>query len=107
MPSFSLPLFDQPDPVPFQGRTAISRAASFSGAVHVAERGRGNQLARIRALWTVPRTMQEIADLTGIPINSMCSLKACLGAELEAVDRIRISWPGRRDTTRTRWRLKA
>ena len=104
MSSIGLPLFQEPE-IPYQGSTPISRSASRSGAEHVRPKY-AQKIARLRELWTVPMTMQDMAAQTGWPLASICSLKACLGSELEAVDTIDQDWGQGRITRRTRWRLK-
>jgi hypothetical protein len=107
MPDLSLPLFDLPDAVPYRGTTASTRAASASGAAYALE-GRGAKLARLRALYAEPRTMQDIARITGWPINTVCSLTGALkkrGEIDEAGSEIH-RWPDGRTTTRTQWQIR-
>ncbi len=109
MPAFSLPLFDQPDPVPYQGNTAISREASYSGAVHASETRSAN-IWKLRQLWREALTINDVAALAHLPVSSVCSLKAAIEDEIEAVDKEMIIWKSvdgkKRTTFRTRWRLK-
>src|SRR5262245_37427245 len=110
----TLPLFDDPVPVnrlreplpPFQGSTPQSAHASYTGAVH-ALATRSANISALRQLWREPRTINEIAAITGLPVSSVCSLKDAIKDELEIVDFETIDWgPGRRPTKRCRWRLK-
>ena len=89
---------------PFQGKTISSRHASWTGAEHAKET-RSRNLIVLQHLWIDPMTMQEVAELSGLPLSSVCSLKACL--DLEAVGFQSVEWPGRKPTKRTTWRLKA
>lgn len=112
-------LFSDPEPVdvravgprgealaPFQGKTAQTAHASYTGAVHATE-ARSANLTMLRQLWREPRTMNEIADISGLALGSVCSLKSLIEDELEEVDMQIIHWGGGKpDTKRTRWRLK-
>lgn len=114
-----LPLFPDSDPVdlravgqrgetlaPFQGKTAQTAHASWTGAVHATE-ARSANLTMLRQLWREPRTMNEIAEISGLPLSSVCSLKSSIEDELEEVDFEIKHWgDGKPDTKRTRWRLK-
>jgi hypothetical protein len=91
---------------PIAGRTAPARHSSYTGAVHAAETRSANIVA-LRQLWREPRTINEIAAITGLPLSSVCSLKSAIEDELEFVDFEVIDWgPRRRSTKRARWRLK-
>ena len=91
---------------PIAGRTTTSRHASYTGAVH-AEETRSANIVALQQLWREPRTMNEIAAITGLPMSSVCSLKSALEVELEAVDFELIEWgEGRKATKRTRWRIR-
>ena len=91
---------------PINGTTPKSRHASYTGAVH-ALHARSANLVALRQLWREPRTLNEISVLSGLPVSSVCSLKAALDAELEIVDFETVEWgEGRRPTKRCRWRLK-
>lgn len=103
-PALSLPLFDEPDPAYYRGSTARTKATSASGAV-LALKDRQTKVARVRALWTQPRTIQELAQITGYAIGSICSLKKCLAAELVEVDDVEKLWPDGRVSRRTRWQI--
>lgn len=106
MPALSLPLFDQPDPSYFRGTTARTRRTSASGA-KAALQGRATKIATLRRLWAHPRTLQEVAAISGYPLASICSLKKCLESELlEEVGEQEKFWPDGRVTRRTVWRLK-
>ena len=104
MPSLSLPLFDLPDPTYFRGSAPLAVAASYSGAV-AALVGRGAKLAHVRSWWTVARTMQDVAALTGYPLASVCSLKKCLGADLQAAGWVYHTLPDGRQTRRVLWKV--
>lgn len=109
---FAAPLADvtQVSPVgcarpPFQGATVQSRHASYTGALTAQDR-RSENIATLRALWRQPRTIQQVAALSGLPVASVCSLKACLRDQLEVVGLEAVSWgPDRRATKRTLWRI--
>jgi hypothetical protein len=101
--NIGLPLFDEPQ-VPYQGTTATTQAASASGARYALE-GRGAKLARLRALYSEPRSMQTIARLTGWPISSVCSLTAALKKDLREAGSEIQTWPDGRTTTRTQWQI--
>lgn len=93
-------------PVPFQGLTVASRHSSWTGAEH-AEETRSANIAAIRAHWKEPHTIIEIAELTHLPISSVCSLKSAIEDELEFVDYEPIDWgEGRKATKRSRWRIR-
>jgi hypothetical protein len=91
---------------PINGNTPLSRHASYTGAVHAAD-ARSANIVALRQLWREPRTINEIAAITGLPVSSVCSLKSALGDELEEIDLEVVEWGvDRRATKRTRWRLK-
>ena len=102
-PSFD---FSRADLPPINGRTVKARHASYTGAVH-ALKSRSANLVALRQLWREPRTLNEISVLSGLPVSSVCSLKAALEAELEVVDFETVEWSHGRTTKRCRWRLKA
>ena len=100
--------FESAEPLtaPFQGSSPASTHASWTGAVS-AQRAWSANLTMLRQLWREPRTLNEIAAISGLPITSVCSLKASLADELEIVDYETIVWgDGRRNTKRCRWRLR-
>lgn len=97
---------DEPAAPPIQGLTPRTVASSASGSVKARE-SRALKVDRIRRLWRVPRTMNEIQALSGYPLSSVCSLKACLEHELKEVDQVEHRWPDGTTTFRTRWQLKA
>src|SRR5579862_7035706 len=91
---------------PIAGRSPAARHASYTGAVH-AQETRSANLTALRQLWREPRTINEMAAITGLPVSSVCSLKSALEDELEVVDFELVEWgDGRRPTKRTRWQLK-
>jgi hypothetical protein len=99
---------EQPDlfSAPINGKTPQSRHASWTGARH-AEETRSANIVALRQLWHEPRTMNEIAAITGLPITSVCSLKAAIEDELVFVDYEVIEWgTGRRSTKRSRWQIR-
>lgn len=104
MPAVSLPLFDQPDPTFYRGSTARTRRTSASGAV-AALSHRKQKIDTLRRLWTQPRTLQEMAAISGFALGSVCSLKKCLERELVAVDTVQKLWADGRVTSRTRWKI--
>ena len=85
---------------PISGSTTMSRHASATGAL-AAWKDRSPNLRRMRELWQTPRTIQEVADLTGLPINSVCSLKAAISNELTEVGFQTVHHSGGRATKRT------
>lgn len=91
---------------PHQGRTDATRAASASGA-RAAVHDRAFKIDRVRRAWRQPHTMQEIAQLTGYELTSICSLKDCLRHELCEVDTQTRRWPSGRTTARTVFQLTA
>ncbi len=97
--------FAEPLP-PFQGRSPRARHASLSGAV-CAARTRSANMQRLRDLWQEPHTLNEVAALSGLPLTSVCSLKANLEDQLEVYDYAVIEWPHRMPTKRCRWRLRS
>lgn len=101
----SLPLFKDDLP-PINGSTVLSRHASFTGALK-AQTHRSANLTALRQLWKEPRTMNEIAAITGLPLSSVCSLKAAFGGEIQAFDVIPFQWGDGTITKRTRWKLTA
>lgn len=91
---------------PFQGKTPQSAHASYTGAL-AAQETRSANLATLRDLWRQPRTINAVAALSGLPVASVCSLKACMGDALEVAGLESVSWgPERRMTKRTRWQLR-
>jgi len=92
---------------PYQGLTPETRQASASGA-RKAVRGRGVKVARLLELVAEdgPITMNRIAELTGWPISSVCSLLAACRDELEPAGQQTVWWPDRTCTKRTLWRIK-
>lgn len=106
MPHVGLPLFAEPYTAPYRGSTPQSRSTSASGAV-TALTGRSQKIEQLRALWAVPRSMQDVEALSGLPLASVCSLKACLGDELVECGEQQIRWPDGRTTRRTLWKLKS
>lgn len=106
MPYHSTPLFDHPEPVPYQGRSQETRAASFSGAV-VASQRRGQKLHRLLDVIREqgPLTLNEMAEFTGWPLSSICSLQAALKPQLETAG-YEVVHVGTRATKRTRWRIR-
>ena len=104
MPEVSMPLFDQPDPTFYRGTTARTKRTSESGAL-AAQVDRRRKIDRVRAVWTQPRTLNEIAQITGFGLSSICSIKKCLDGELVEVDEVEKFWGDGRVTKRTRWQL--
>lgn len=99
--------FYHPEAAPIHGVTAESRASSTTGAA-CAEETRSRNIVRMRVLWKTAHTLNEMADLMGLPITSICSLKSALEAALtfdsyEHVDH----GPQRKATKRKRWRLRS
>lgn len=92
-------LFDPP----YQGRTVQSRHASYAGA-QAAQATRSANLALLAQLWGTPTTLQQMAAQTGLPLASICSLKACL--DLEPCGHETVMHAGGRTTKRTLWRLR-
>lgn len=91
---------------PIAGATVQARHASYTGAVHAAE-ARSANIVALRQLWREPRTINEIATITRLPVSSVCSLKSAIAGELEFVDYELVEWgDGRRPTKRSRWRLR-
>lgn len=91
---------------PINGSTPMARHASYTGAVHALESRTANILT-LRQLWREPLTINEVSTISGLPVSSVCSLKAAIADELEAVDFHIVHWgDGHRDTKRTRWRIK-
>lgn len=91
---------------PVNGHTPQARHASYTGAVSVCE-ARSANIVALRQLWREPRTLNEIAVLSSLPLSSVCSLKAAMAQELEFVDYESIEWgDGRKATKRSRWRIK-
>lgn len=106
MPEMSMPLFGETDPTFHQGSTEASRASSASGA-RAALVDRKQKVDVVRRIWRAPYTMQQVAQISGFPLTSICSIKACLSRELEAVDTVEKLWTDGRITTRTVWQLAA
>ncbi len=91
---------------PFQGRTPRSRHSSWTGA-QSAQETRSANLVALRQLWRQPLTINDVAAITGLPVASVCSLKARLGEELTVVDFETVYWgAGRKATKRARWKLR-
>lgn len=92
---------------PIEGRTVQARHASYTGALYAHEK-RHTQHAQLREAWRVPRTLNEAADATGIPLASVCRRKAELESELVFVEFQTIDHgPGKRTTKRARWQLRS
>lgn len=106
MPEMSLPLFGATDPTFHQGSTEESRAASASGA-RAGLVDRKQKVDVLRRLWRKPYTMQQIQQISGFPLASVCSIKACLDRELVVVDTVEKLWADGRLTKRTVWQLAA
>jgi len=104
VPSVSLPLFGIDDPAFYRGSTARTRRTSASGAV-AALSHRKQKIDTLRHLWTQPRTLQEMAAISGFALGSVCSLKKCLERELVAVDTVQKLWADGRVTSRVRWQI--
>lgn len=104
MPELSLPLFDMPDKSFYRGSTARTRRTSASGAV-AALTDRKRKIDTLRRLWKQPRTIQEMAQVSGFPIASVCSLKKCLERELVEVGEVERLWESGRATKRTLWQI--
>jgi len=94
------------DTAPHQGLTAATRAASASGA-RAAAHQRALKIDRVRRLWRQPHTMQEIKELSGYELSTVCSLRACLGLELAEVSVQERTWPSGRVTRRVVLQLAA
>lgn len=116
MSDLSAPLFGFDEPVPYQGRTVESRAASVSGAACVLE-GRKDKTARYLALlkaWGA-LTDHRVAELTGWPLSSVNSIRGTLiedaavrelPAPIVPAGHQEIARGNRaRKTVRTKWRL--
>lgn len=104
MPAVSLPLFDQADPAFYRGSTARSKATSASGAV-AALTDRRRKIDAVRRVWVQPRTIQEVASITGFAVASICSIKKCIDGELVEVGEVEKFWADGRVTRRTQWQL--
>jgi len=104
VPSLSLPLFDAVDPTFYRGTTARTKRTSESGAL-AAQVDRRRKIDRVRAVWTQPRTLNEIAQITGFGLSSICSIKKCLDGELVEVGEVEKFWADGRVTKRTQWQL--
>ena len=104
MSELSLPLFGLDAPTFYRGSTARTRRTSASGAV-AALTDRKQKIDTLRRLWTQPRTLQEMAQITGFALGSVCSLKKCLASELVEVGEEEKLWADGRITRRTRWQI--
>jgi len=102
-----LSLFEADQPAaPFHGRTERTRTASQSGA-RAALSDRAQKVDIVRRAWRKPYTMQEVSSFTGIPLTSICSIKACLDPELSEVGSQEKLWQSGRVTLRTVYQLTA
>ncbi len=101
-----MPLFGQPDEVPWQGSEPETRVASLSGAVHAAQ-NRSTKVQELRRLIGKrgPLTLNQMAEKTGWPLSSICSLHAMLKPELQVMGHETVK-VGAHTTYRTRWALK-
>ena len=106
MAEMSMPLFGEAHPTFHQGTTDASREASASGA-RAALVDRKQKVDVLRRLWRKPYTMQQVQQISGFPLASVCSIKACLDRELTAVDTVEKLWADGRLTKRTVWQLSA
>jgi len=104
MPAVSLPLFGLDAPAYYRGSTARTRRTSASGAV-AALTDRKRKIDTLRRLWARPCTIQEMAQVSGLPIASVCSLKKCLERELVEVGEVEKFWADGRATKRTLWQI--
>lgn len=104
MSQVSMPLFGLDAPAFYRGSTARTRRTSASGAV-AALAQRTQKIDTLRRLWTQPRTLQEMAAISGFALASVCSLKKCLERELVEVDTVQKLWADGRVTRRTQWQI--
>lgn len=104
MPAMSLPLFGDLDQSFYRGSTAQSRRTSASGAA-AALKDCAKKIDTLRRLWTQPRTIQAMSQITGYPIASVCSLKKCLANELIEAGEEEKLWADGRVTKRMRWQI--
>lgn len=100
MPALSLSLFDAADPAYYRGATARTKATSASGAV-AALTDRKKKIDAVRRAWAKPRTIQDVAAITGFAIGSVCSLKKCIERELVEVGEVEKLWADGRVTNLT------
>lgn len=91
---------------PAQGSTADSLATSRTGA-EAADRVRSRNLDVLLNLWREPKTMHDVAALSGLPLSSVCSLKAALVGDLVWHSKETKAWPDGRTTQRSRWIRKS
>lgn len=84
------------------GNSPEARDASRTGA-EAAEAVRSKNMAILLDLWRVPRSLQEVSALSGLPINSVCSLHAALRKDLVFAGYRIVARPTGRDTKQTRW----
>lgn len=108
MPHLDLPLFDDAPKVPYQGSSAESRAASFSGAMAARETRKGKTATYLQILRNHgPMTDQDVAGLRQWSLSSVNSIRGSLpkgtiiarGAEFQ-------TWDDGKTTRRTQWGLQ-
>jgi len=104
VPEVSMPLFDAVDCTFYRGSTARTRRTSASGAI-AAQQDRAKKIDAVRRVWAQPRTIQDVAAITGFAIASICSIKKCLEGELVEVGEVEKLWADGRVTRRTQWQL--
>ncbi len=90
---------------PVSGLTPETRAASETGAEKAAQQ-RTAKIERLREAWRTPRTMLEVAEATGLPLSSVCSLKHAIRRELAFEGYRFIVWADGTTTKRTMWRMR-
>ena len=90
---------------PVSGLTVESGASSQSGA-EAAAQVRHKHTATVLALWAEPRTLNEIAALAGLPLASVCSIKASIENSLTWDSYVVVTRPDGRTTKRSRWRTR-
>lgn len=89
---------------PFQGKEPAVKHAGYTGAV-AALKGRAQKTARYLALLKDgPQTDQDAAQALGWPLASVNSIRNGLGYRV-VFDSHQRQTGGRRQTTRSRWRL--
>lgn len=93
--------------IPYQGRTAKSAHASFTGAQAqspVWGQKTSELLQCLRA--GGPMSRQELAAVLRWPISSVCSVLDNVRDLIEPVDFETVAWSGGRTTKRERFRVK-
>lgn len=108
MPHLELPLFDDVPPVPHQGRSDVSRTASFSGALVARATRKGKTATYLQILRNHgPISDQDVAALTKWSLSSVNSIRGSLADGMVIARGVDVqTWDDGKQTKRTQWGLR-